>query len=104
MGDTKEDESTVPPRASRPSRVNRYSVFGDRELTEPITVFGPNVAKATGLLGSFEGATVIRCELTPGILVQRRVAVFDVVVNTVTTAGREGEERGRYEEGCFPAL
>lgn len=28
---------------SRASIVNLYMMFGDRELTEPITVFGPNV-------------------------------------------------------------
>lgn len=56
-------------------------MFGDRELTEPNTVFGPNVAKATGLLGELLGATVILYEVAPGTLVHLRIMVLDDAEN-----------------------
>lgn len=68
-----------------------YMVFGDRELTEPITVFGPNRAKAMGLLGELFGATVILYELAPEYLDHLITAVLDVVENTVTVKADEGE-------------
>lgn len=66
---------------SRASTVKTYRMFGDRELIEPITVFGPNVAKAMGLLGEFWGATLILYELAPETLVHLRIAVLDVAEN-----------------------
>lgn len=64
--------------------MNIYMVFWDREFTEPSTVFGPNIAKATGLLGEFLGATVILYELAPETLVHLRIVVLDVAENTDT--------------------
>lgn len=59
-------------------------MFGDKELTEPNTVFGPNVAKAMGLFGELWGATVILYELAPETLVHLRIMVLDVAENTDT--------------------
>lgn len=59
-----------------------YIMFGDSELTEPITVFGPNVAKAMGSLGEVWAATVILYELAPETLVHLRIMVLDVAENT----------------------
>ena len=64
--------------------MNVYSVFGDRELTEPSTVFAPNVAKAMGLFGELLGATVILYEVAPAYLVHLIIAVLDVIENTLT--------------------
>lgn len=50
-------------------------------MTEPITVFGPNVAKATGLLGELLRATVILYEVAPVSLVHLRIIVLDVAEN-----------------------
>lgn len=44
---------------SSASIANIYSTSGEREFTEPITVFGPNVAKAIGMFGELWVATVI---------------------------------------------
>ena len=59
-----EDENKValpsgPWELSSASITNLYSTFGEREFTEPITVFGPNVAKAIGMFGELWVATVI---------------------------------------------
>lgn len=59
-------------------------MFGDKELIEPNTVFGPNVAKAMGLFGELWGATVILYELAPDTLVHLRIMVLDVAENTDT--------------------
>lgn len=67
---------------SRASIVKTYIVFGDRELTEPITMFGPNWAKAVGLVGELWGATVILYELAAEYLVHLRVTALDVAENT----------------------
>lgn len=53
-------------------------------MTEPITVFGPNVAKATGLLGELLRATVILYEVAPVTLVHLRIIVLDVAENVDT--------------------
>lgn len=70
-----------------------YSMFWDRELTDPITVFGPNWAKAIGVLGELLAATVILYELAPEYLVHLRIAVLDVTENTDTVISDEGDER-----------
>lgn len=67
-------------------------MFGDRELTEPNTVFGPNVAKAMGLLGELWGATVILYELAPETLVHLRIMVLDVAENTDTWISDDTDE------------
>lgn len=67
-------------------------MFGDRELTEPNTVFGPNVAKAMGLLGELWGATVILYELAPETLVHLRIMVLDVAENTDTWIADDTDE------------
>lgn len=61
-----------------------YMMFGDSELTDPITVFGPNVAKAMGSLGEVWAATAILYELAPETLVHLRIIVLDVAENTDT--------------------
>lgn len=67
-------------------------MFGDRELTEPNTVFGPKVAKAMGLLGELWGATVILYELAPETLVHLRIMVLDVAENTDTWIADDTDE------------
>lgn len=67
-------------------------MFGDRELTEPNTVFGPNMAKAMGLLGELWGATVILYELAPETLVHLRIMVLDVAENTDTWIADDTDE------------
>lgn len=74
--------------------MNIYMVFWDREFTEPRTVFGPNIAKATGLLGEFLGATVILYELVPETLVHLRIVVLDVAENTDTWIADERKKCG----------
>lgn len=54
---------------------------GEREFTEPITVFGPNVAKAIGMVGELWVATVILYELASGTLVHLRIMLLDVAEN-----------------------
>jgi len=67
--------------------------FGDREFTEPSTVFGPNVAKAKVVLGEFWGATVILYELAPENLVHRRIADLVVTENMDTWISDERDDR-----------
>ena len=68
-------------------------MFGDRELMEPITVFGPNVEKAIMLVGEFWLATRILYELAPGTLVHLKIAVLDVTENTDNWGSEESNER-----------
>lgn len=86
---------STPWELSRASTVKTYLMFGDRELTEPITVFGPNWAKAIGVLGELSGATVILYELAPEYLVHLRITVLDVTENTDTVIADEGDERSQ---------
>lgn len=51
---------------------------------EPITVFGPNVAKAKGLLGELSKAAEILYEAAPEYSVHLRYTVLDVVENRET--------------------
>lgn len=69
---------------SSASTANIYSASGERDFTEPITVFGPNVAKAIGMFGELWVATVILYELAPGTLVHLRITLLDVAENTDT--------------------
>ena len=64
-------------------------------MIEPITVLGPNWAKAMGLLGELFGATEILYELAPEYLVHLRIIVFDVAEKTDTWMAGEGDERNR---------
>lgn len=73
--------------------MNVYMTFGDRELIEPITVLGPNVANAMGSLGELWGATVILYELAPEYLIHLRITVLDVVENTDTWRSNERDVR-----------
>lgn len=82
----------------RASSVNVYMTFADRELTEPSTVFGPNVAKAIWLLGELLGATVILYEVAPENLVHFRIALFVVTENTDTC---KADERGQDWRSAF---
>lgn len=78
--------------SSRASIVNTYVLSGDRELTEPNTVFGPNVAKAMGSLGELWSATVILYDVAPVTLVHLRIMVLDVAVNTDTSIAVDTNE------------
>lgn len=49
---------------------------------EPITVFGPYVAKAMGLSGELVEVTKIWYEAAPGYLVHLRITVLDDAENT----------------------
>ncbi len=68
-------------------------MFGERELIEPNTVFGPNVAKAMGVSGELLATTVILYELAPEYLFHLRVTVLDVAENTDTWRTDERDER-----------
>lgn len=70
--------------ASRASTVKIYATSWDREVMEPITVFGPNVAKAKGLLGELFKAAEILYEAAPEYSLHLRYTVLDVVENTET--------------------
>lgn len=72
------------------STTKLYMTFGGSEVTEPITVFGPNDAKATSWLCDF---TVILYEVAPEYLVHLRVTVFDVAENTDTLKSNEGRAK-----------
>lgn len=72
------------------STTKLYLTFGGSEVTEPITVFGPNDAKATSLLCD---VIVIRYEVAPEYLVHLRVTVFDVAENTDTLKSNEGRAK-----------
>lgn len=67
-------------------------MFGDRELIEPSTVFGPNVAKAMGVSGELFSTAVSLYELAPEYLFHLRVTVLDVAVNTYTWRTDERDE------------
>lgn len=56
-------------------------------------MFGPNCAKATGLLGELLGATEILYELAPETLVHLKIMVLDVDENTDTWKADERDER-----------
>lgn len=58
-----------------------YTVFGDKELTEPITVLPLNCANTDGS-GEFFGVAVILYELAPDCPLQRTVMLLEVTVNT----------------------
>jgi len=58
-----------------------YTVFGDKELTEPITVLPLNCANTDGS-GEFFGVAVILYELAPECPLQRTVMLLEVTVNT----------------------
>lgn len=58
-----------------------YTVFGERELTEPMTVLPLNCANTDGS-GEFFGVAVILYELAPVCPLQRTVMLLEVTVNT----------------------
>lgn len=92
---------SVPWESSRAVTVNVYRVFGDRELTEPNTMFGPYVAKAMGLFGELWGATVILYELAPEYLVHLKITVWDVVENTDAWKADERDESVDHYSTCL---
>lgn len=92
--DSKAAELSVCWELSKASTVNTYLMFEDKELTEPNTVFGPNVAKAMGLFGELWGATVILYELAPETLVHLRIVVLDVAENTDTWIAKGTNKMG----------
>jgi len=56
-------------------------------------MFGPNVAKAMGLLGELLRATVILYEAAPGYLVHLRITVLDVAEKMDTWISDENDAR-----------
>lgn len=67
-------------------------MFGDRELTEPITVSPPYCTKAIGSVGELLGATEILYEMAPEYLVHLRITALDVAENTDTWKSDERDE------------